>query len=375
MEHNKHLYERLFREIQEQIESGPARAEKNNTFNIFKVLGIADKEVLICRLLGNLLDPNGSHGLNEKPLLLFLKQLHIANRFPLDTIKKAYTVLEETIDCERRIDLVIYIGDAVIPIEVKIWAGDQAGQLYDYYQYFAQARPQNEALRIYYLTPNGRKPSEISISASEKRRRLTSAQYQCLSFQEDVSGWVDRLLMDCSGSVGVILRQFQEVINDMCYEDRILQSIQEAVHLRDGHFESNGNLEALLLILAANKTNELWKVIRKEYLRQNLVFDKIKYQLADVPEEEQGHAIFTLRAMATGKPIAWICVDTNLYIVAKAVKPECEKQPEWKQENGYVWRYVSPNGSHKRFNLRDPAPSITTAGPIEIESILEQILS
>lgn len=129
------------------------------------------------------------------------------------------------------------------------------------------------------------------------------------------------------------------------------------------------------MILAANKTNELWKRIRKEYLRQNLKFDQSKYQLADASEEEQGHAIFTVKAVSTGKGIAWICVDTNLYIVAKTVKPEYEDQPEWKKEDGYFWQYLSPNGSHKKFNLKDPDPSIVTDSSIEIGDLLEQIPS
>lgn len=41
--------------------------------------------------------------------MLFMKQLHLENSFSLDEIDKAYIVLEETIDNERRIDIVIYI--------------------------------------------------------------------------------------------------------------------------------------------------------------------------------------------------------------------------------------------------------------------------
>ena len=33
-----------------------------DSYNIFQVLEIESKEVLICRFLGDLLDPNGSHG-------------------------------------------------------------------------------------------------------------------------------------------------------------------------------------------------------------------------------------------------------------------------------------------------------------------------
>lgn len=163
MEDKKRLYD-LFQTIQEHMKNNPVKTEKSNAFNIFKVLGIADKEVLICRLLGELLDPNGSHGLNEKPLLAFLEQLNIADQFSLDAVEKAHTVLEETVDGDRRVDVVTYIGSSAIPIEVKIWAGDQASQLYDYYQYFAKVRPQNKTRKIYYLTPSGRAPSDGSIS-------------------------------------------------------------------------------------------------------------------------------------------------------------------------------------------------------------------
>ena len=149
MEHNKQLYEHLFQAIRKQLESGLARTEGNDAFNIFKVLGIADKEVLICRLLGELLDPKGSHGLGAKPLSLFLEQLRIADRFSPDQIAKAHVVLEETIDRDRRIDLVLYLGNEVIPLEVKVWAGDQNKQLYDYYHYFAQARQRNGTFKIY----------------------------------------------------------------------------------------------------------------------------------------------------------------------------------------------------------------------------------
>ena len=67
MEHNKELYEHLFQAIRKQLESGLARTEGNDAFNIFKVLGIAGKEVLICRLLGELLDPKVPMGQERSP--------------------------------------------------------------------------------------------------------------------------------------------------------------------------------------------------------------------------------------------------------------------------------------------------------------------
>ena len=116
-------------------------------------------------------------------------------------------------------------------------------------------------------------------------------------------------------------------------------------------------------------------MIRKEYLRAACTFDKNKYQLVDVSEEEKRHEIFAVHALATGKRIAWICVDTNLYITAEALKPEFEKQPEWVKENGYVWRYISPNGGSKQFPLKEPTTRIMIDDTLEIGELLDQILS
>lgn len=85
--------------------------------------------------------------------------------------------MDETVDHDRRMDLVIYLGNMVVPIEVKIWDRDQIRQLDDYYQYFAQIRNQNGTFEICDLTPSGRKPSEISISDSEKKQWLASGEY------------------------------------------------------------------------------------------------------------------------------------------------------------------------------------------------------
>jgi len=78
--------------------------------------------------------------------------------------------------------MVISAGGCYLPFEVKIWAGDQNAQLQDYYAY-AQEETQKhgqKAPRIYYLTPDGYKPSERS------RGNLSDDEIQTLSFKEDI---------------------------------------------------------------------------------------------------------------------------------------------------------------------------------------------
>ena len=122
---SKDIFEpkQLFQDINAKMNGASGETNQECTFNIFKVLGIENKEVLVCRLLGDLLDPCGTHGLKEKPLKLFLKQLQ--RDFTSDEIENASVVLEDKTNDNRRADIVIFIGNDVIPIEVKIWAGDQ----------------------------------------------------------------------------------------------------------------------------------------------------------------------------------------------------------------------------------------------------------
>ena len=47
--------------------------ETGNNFNIFEITHISQKEVPMCRILTELLDPNGSHGQNKIYLILFFK--------------------------------------------------------------------------------------------------------------------------------------------------------------------------------------------------------------------------------------------------------------------------------------------------------------
>ena len=47
-----------------------SNADKED-FNVFRVLGVQTKEVIICRFIGELLDPYGTHGMGIKPLESF----------------------------------------------------------------------------------------------------------------------------------------------------------------------------------------------------------------------------------------------------------------------------------------------------------------
>lgn len=363
------MFEQLFLKMKDL----PTKSKKSDEFNIFKVLGIENKEVLACRLLGELMNPYGAHGLGEKPLQLFLQLIDTPD-FTTENLKNATVVLEEMIDNDRRVDIVIYIKNFVIPIEVKIWADDQSNQLYDYYHYFAKLKYNEQNIKVYYLTPNGQEPSEFSICGLKKDKH-----YKCISFEKSISTWLEEILEesnnDISTAVKSILKQFQEVIKDMSAKENNLQKIKEAIGFREGEFKPNDSMKALLYILEANQENKLWKNVRNEYLRQNLIVDSKKYELVDaveIPEGQKGDCVFSIKSEKSGNIIAWICIETNLYIVAKKIKKE--NQISWSGSEGYYWIYISPERNGKKYNLKEPNSNILEDNKsIDIESLLEQI--
>ena len=108
-------------------------------YNIFSVLEIQGKEVLTCRFLADLMNPRGQHGQGASFLRLFLDDVLGMPVNSEEELKDAVVTTEYLIDKERRIDIVIELGQRFIPIEVKIYEGEQKSQCYDYYT-FARTR-------------------------------------------------------------------------------------------------------------------------------------------------------------------------------------------------------------------------------------------
>jgi hypothetical protein len=210
---NEKIINELLENVRVIVASNRAESYKNGRdFNIFYVQGVASDELRVCRLIRELLDPNGSHGQGD----VFLR------KFIIDVIKldikefsdyqfmSSRVVCEEIIDDLRRIDIVIHIGNRLIPIEVKIYAKDQDMQCMDYYNY---AFKNDYKTRIYYLTLDGHEPSK------ESKGTLNHEQYACISFSKEIINWID----DCIGSeeieqiysVREILIQFRKVLRDL----------------------------------------------------------------------------------------------------------------------------------------------------------------
>lgn len=315
--------------------------KSKHSFNIFSVLKIETKEVIICRLLRELLDPAGSHNMGHVALCWFVRDTLGVSDFSESEAKGSKVIAEDRIDNNRRVDIVIDAPKGVIPIEVKIWAGDEDAQLSDYYNYYEKGKKSLYTGKIYYLTPTGWEPSVKS-----RGRLEVGNEIGLLSFGEDIKKWLNRYAaVGCSeDAVYTCIKQFVEVIDIMAKENNEMKVLTEC--FCTGHSWDKEKASAALLLLKHEKA--IHREILKEYLKNEVAFgDGIsKEDCVATDLAVDSHAL--VRLVRDGKAIACICVDTNLYLFCK--KKENEKTPKnWVDyENGqYRWRYICPKDSNK----------------------------
>lgn len=160
-------------------------------FNIFDIANISSDEITICRIIHELLDPKGSHFQGDAYLRLFVDILKLKVNDLEFNDEDYHTVSvrrEECISENRRIDLVIETEKSYIPIEVKIYAGDQNEQCKDYCK---KAKSPNNKPTMFYLTLYGSPPSPESLGdLNDDDKKLI----KLISFKNEILTWLEKCL-------------------------------------------------------------------------------------------------------------------------------------------------------------------------------------
>lgn len=173
-------FRKLLSGIHNILESDASPHDTPSEYNIFHVLEVSEKEEIMCRFLTDLLNPEGQHGCG----ILFLKTFleNVLEREPInDTLLTHTTVVKEYgIDGKRRIDLAIYNSRFFIPMEVKIYAGEQECQCHDYYTY---GKLFDDDVKMVYLTRYGTVPSPYSRKSKDGIDLLPLDKILCISWE------------------------------------------------------------------------------------------------------------------------------------------------------------------------------------------------
>ena len=236
-------------------------------FNIFEITNVSTDEVIICRLLHDLLNPKGSHKQGDIYLKLFVQsvlQLPIAE----EEYTKAVVYRELVIDANRRIDLVIQTPSHFIPIEVKIFAGDQPNQCEDYYK-----RALNS--KVYYLTLFGYAPSLVSLG----KLGLTNNGYDKItniSFSHDILQWLTKCLEHKEtikiAPIREVLLQFISVIRNFTnqLEDDREMEIKKIITASADNMKSAVQIEQSLKACKIDLMNKVFTELEKRIGKEKL---------------------------------------------------------------------------------------------------------
>lgn len=269
------------KELLDKREQHLRKARENGTeFNIFTVLDRERKEESThCRLIYELLNPEGSHGRGDAFLRLFF-----------DTIKKPFPEHKKIIvERERhtdygRPDLLIWGDGFCYPIEVKIDAGDQDRQVKRYLQ-FAEEKGRGQEkfdATVYYLTLDGREPSEKSVG------NAPSEQIENIAFSRQIKEWLKQCVEITTDfpNIRVILEHYKELIVRL-EKEVPMSELTTMIKTSKNFYESAAEIEKALLKVRAEKMksvfSEIEEFIRKQFGDQ---FEKIK-EYSTYPEEAE----------------------------------------------------------------------------------------
>jgi hypothetical protein len=202
---------RLLDGVTEIIKRYEERWQKTGEkYNLFKVAGIAHKEVYMCRVLADLLNPQGRHGRGDLYLKRFVERIGAINSvYQKIGDETAWTGTQYQTDTGRFIDIVIENGAIFVPVEVKIGAGDRPSQVADYFD-FANTKNKGVHVPVLYLTVDGHEPDDPTV--------VEGTHYERLSFACDILPWLKECLEETpkESRIGDNIAQLIEAVELFC---------------------------------------------------------------------------------------------------------------------------------------------------------------
>lgn len=262
---------------------------RGECYNVFNVLGVDNQELSHSAFLAALLNPHGSHGMQDAFLKAFIDTIaHGGTKPELDTahakVYTEYNIGPTTDTTGGRIDILITdrSGHAII-IENKVWAADQPNQLLRYHNFAHEVYDKSTLL---YLTLNGDEPSKQS------RGTLNSQDggYQCISYRSDIIGWLQqcaRLTFD-KPRVRETINQYIDLLQQLTNQNTMEQN-KEQLQLLTENFEQATAIEQCMPDVRKHIFQNIFRKQVEEQLKKE---DAPKVTIADCTSD--GYSSYTI---------------------------------------------------------------------------------
>ena len=258
-------YKTLLSQIYTNCKSIPFH-QTLSEYNIFNVLEVQSREVILCRFLTDLLNPEGMHGCGIRFLKSFVRDVLKMDSMSDTLLLHTQVFKEYPIDKERRMDIFIRNADYQIPVEVKIYAGEQEGQCSDYFE-------MSKNSRLIYLTCFGTPPSEYSRKNKNRGTLLPLGQIQCISWAEDIDRWLEGEHQNLKEPFRAVMEQYLDVIHSIAdaREKKVADKVIEALYESPEQF------------LAGIEIEKSMKKAKVRLIRQ--VFEEFQRQMQPILEK------------------------------------------------------------------------------------------
>ena len=223
-------------------------------FNVYSVAHIERREEIVhSRMIAELLNPKGSHGQGIAFLQLFLGTVFSDD--PNNPDKKSPACEEALVEAERsfsiidgatgRIDIIIELKQAVIVIENKIDAPDQKLQMARYRDYAKSiAKHRSRNVHLFYLTPDGREPSESSLGDNNQ------PTVDLLTYPTEIAAWLDQCMLFC------VKRQLFFLIEGIGQYRRLIDKISGNTMSMEERKEIDQIFEKRNILLSAKRISD-----------------------------------------------------------------------------------------------------------------------
>lgn len=292
--------EKLLSQVRVYVnEDKQRRAEafrRGECYNVFNVLGVDNMELSHSAFLAALLNPDGSHGMQDAFIKAFIDTIaHGGTKPELDTahakVYTEYNIGNITDTTGGRIDILITdrsetgsgkdSGHAII-IENKIWAADQSNQLLRYHNFAPKAT-------LLYLTRNGDEPSDQS-------RGTLNAQdggYRCISYRSDIIGWLHKcaqLAFD-KPRVRETINQYINLLQQLTNQNTMEQNKEQLIQLLTNkeNFEQATAVEQSMPDVRKHIFQDIFRKQVEEQLKKE---DAPKVTIADCTSD--GYSSYTI---------------------------------------------------------------------------------
>jgi hypothetical protein len=157
-------------------------------FNVFSVMSMeSDERFTHSAIIGELLNPKGSHSQGSVFLKLFVEEISSLKEIENFDFENAKVIIEEHIGLIDEkyskggfIDIVLKDNNNVIVIENKIYAGDQKNQLVRYKNHYPDGK-------MLYLNLFGDEPSKDSSG-----NLIIDTDFHIISYKTEIINWLEK---------------------------------------------------------------------------------------------------------------------------------------------------------------------------------------